>query len=397
METKVLLLFDVNAKVAIMQGNVLVHYATCDYSKDTLSFLYGILNGIKIDQVIVCLPETFSEEPLQESTSMGPVELIHSMGYFRTSFEDLNKIEHLLQKLGVSNIRITWHRLFKHDGDCLNVFYSGEVFELYAYKNDSLIDYSIQTESTLNDSIAQMCLQYQINQINDFVTTADLEGLPNTFCNVFAIDDEVTLTELTKMAALCYADSYSLSEVMTSNYACRELVSSIETAPATKTEDTDAPVADDDFDTPEPNKSKKKRPLFAACFIGALLIVGTGNAYMYQSKVRVATEIQHETATLQEQQKKLDSLIARCNILTSDGTKETGYNLYSLLKQKELKKAPITKIDISGGTVTLELVVKNEDKMQKYADILRNYAEVTNVEKVSEDGKEITCKIAFLI
>lgn len=389
-----------NIKIAIMSDSTLVHYATYDFKPDSLSFMYSILKDLSIDRAVVNVPSMFSKELMCESCALDKSDLAHTSGFFCVSLTDLNKIEHLLKSVGIWKIAITENRFFPHEGNVINIFSTINALEVYAYKDGNLVDFSVQTDATLNVTLKQLCTRYGIKSIHNYVNHADLEGLPNTFNNVFVLNDKQVLADLTFMAALNEAEQFPINQYYDSELANQELISSQEDI------DLDMPESEseEDFEVPEVQKKlkkeKKKNSFSPALALITIAAIAANAGIYYLSNQQKAEYTSLYTKYTQEMQ-TLGTLQSRYTLLSSEDTKNTGASLATILDKMKLNKngadVTLANLLITGNTVTLEVTAKSEDALDKFTTKLQKYTEISNITDGNETEKSKNYILTLII
>lgn len=428
--------FGTNVKVILMRDSTLVQYVTFDYSEDTLSYLYALLKEKSISELVYCIPSYFSKTLLADSSALSKETLALSSGYFCVSLKDLQKLEHLAESLKISSVHYTEHDALCTLDNGIYVMEYDNLYQVFVKVNAHLVEYDILTESLVEDAIQRYCLKYKLHDVIDYVNSYDLENLPATFDNVFSIDNDDVLCDLTYMAAIVKAPCVSADSYFNSEYRNQTLVSE-DTAddfdlledtasPALRSDVTSAGMQQESDDNSKLKKSanstnsakdaKKKQKhdklmktsqqtehkrSFMPVLAGALVVaigLNAGMFYLRNSKQDTYNALYSDFTS---KTSELNSLKSRYTMLSAMVTDESGKNAMQFINDTKLlknKKIKLQSFLVEGSTVTVTVHAPDDNTFWKFHDSLSGKYEISNVsEGDNVSGSGVSYSVTLLL
>lgn len=400
--------FGSNVKVILMRNKTLIQYITFDYSEDSLSYLYALLNEKSIKEIVYCVPSYFSKALLTDSASLTEEKLTLASGYFCISLKDLQKLEHLAEALGIENVAYTEHRFLCNDDNCICVMELDNLYQVFVRSNGKLVEYDTLTEELVESIIQRYCLKYNIKNVVDLVNSTETDKLSECFDNISSDSTKDIFCDLTYMAYLVNAQHFPADSYFNSGFRNQALVSDDDQSEpldsnVLPTEATHLEIQSDaqekDFvgsENTDSFKAKKKQkhekllhntkksangsfiPILAGT-LAIAVVLNAGMFYMRSSKQKTYNDLYSDFT---EKTSELNSLKSRYTMLSSMVTDESGKSAMQFINDTKLlknKKITLQSFTVEGSTVTIIVHAKDDNTFWKFHDSLSGKYEISNV------------------
>lgn len=402
----VYLILSTNIKFALMQEDTLIQYVTLDYSEDSLTQLYALMKDKQIMSLTVCLPSYFSQDLLQESAALRYEQMDLMSGYFCVSLEDISKIEHLAKALQIPKVGFLENRdLCIADG--IYIFENDNAYNLYVCKNEHLLAFDVQTDSTVERAIRQYGAKYGIQELYNYVNHPDFDKLPLVFSNVFGVSDQNTLSELTYLAALIQIAPHS-SDDYRSAYVAQDLVGYDTSEFNTKVvKEPDARVEQEISSVKEKKaakaKVKEEKPSskFGIILVATIALAIGCNFVIYNLSNQQYTKYLQEYDTFTKKSAELSSLQSRYTMFSAQTTTESGQQAYDFIKKsglsKKSSKVKLNSFIVEGSTVSITVSAKSDDVFWEFYDKLDGSANVSSVTDESSTDSKVVHTINLIL
>lgn len=409
-------------RFALLRDNTVIQLVTLDYGQELLSQLYSLMQGIRIDSIKCCMPSYFSQNLLNNSVALDEVQLPTASGFFCISIEDLQAIKHLAKSLNIPDVQITECRFFCRE-DLLYIFSLDNLYEVFTIVGGRLVEFDIVSEGQLEYILQQRCAKYNVQDYLNLAYGADIPYLISTFDNVFTVDDEDALSDLTFIAHMQNARMFSVDQYLNSTYSLQSLVGDdpdvpiraekVDPAIIETEEDKDFELSakakkrrvakpdvvpssphdgdgdDDDDDDDVIEKPKKRSRVMIALVVMVIAMIGL-NIGVYALNQNETAIYKSLYAAYTETTDELTELQSKYNMLSSQSTVSANENIYKLLKKAKLlnnKKIQLVNFKVEGSTVELSISVRSEDDFWDYYDTINSKYNISDVTEGNPDGK----------
>lgn len=410
-------------KYALIRDMSIIQYCTFDYDEDTLSRLYALMKSKGVQELNVCIPSSFSDSVLVDSTSLGITSVADRNGFFCVSVEDIQKLQQLADSLSISNVRYT-ERCFMCRSDGVFLFELNNIYHIMTVHDSRIVQYDMQTEALVESTVQDRCLRYGCKSIYNYVNASDVIGLSETFDNIFSVSSDKVLSDLTYIMLMLDAEYHSAHDYLFSRYANQHLVGNTESLVVDSANDFDSRAFANDADVCADMTSEDRQPKvrnerkvvqvaddnkkhapfwkFGYTLAAVTVILLVLNFGIYYLKLQKSAEYEKIYSQYLEENDALQKAQARNLLFTSQTTTENGSNTYSFLKNiglDDTKEKGITlqSFSIEGSTIQLNVTAKNDDTFWSFCDTVKSKYNVSDVQEGDIDDKGVSYTINVII
>lgn len=405
-------------RTILVQNSSLIQYTAVDYSSDSLSYLYSVLNDKKIEQITFCMPAYFSSSLLLNSVALSHEAFSVTSGFFCVSIDDLEKLQHLADSLKIPEVLFTEKR-FICNNDGIYVFEHENLYHIYTVKAGKLVECDLQTEELVESVLHDRCTRYGCNHIFNYVNESNVDMLMDTFDNIFTISDDRVLCDLTFMSALSGARKFHADEYFNSRFVNQRIVGADscdndikpfqDAVTETETEDDTGgkkmhkrntaakqPGGDDDeyFDSSLVHHSK-----FRYLVLATVAIMLLANAAVYYLCRNQKNLYDNEYAAFVSKSEELQQTEARYTLLASQAASEAGSSAYKFLQDSKLLKSTdgvvLQSFTIDGAAIVVTVLADSNDKFMDFYDKVGEHYSISNYEEGDSgfNGTEYTLNV----